>query len=77
MTTCISVFSVGGHIRVWILFCFIILFYLAGLFRSLVCPKAFSFGPWLVQRKSGALLWPLVGTESLTFVLYFVLSFHG
>jgi hypothetical protein len=46
------VFSVGGHIRVWILLHFIILFYLAGLFRFMVCPKGF-------------LLWPLVGTEKV------------
>jgi hypothetical protein len=52
------VFSVGGHIRVWILFCFIILFYLAGLFEISVYPKGF-------------LLWPLVGTKSLFFVIIF------
>jgi hypothetical protein len=51
-TTCLLVFSVGGHIRVWILLCFIILFYLAGLFRILICPKGFLF-------------WPLVGTEKI------------
>jgi hypothetical protein len=48
----LSVFSVGDHIRVWILFYFIILFYLASLFEISVCPKGF-------------LLWPLVGTEKV------------
>jgi hypothetical protein len=47
-----SVFSVGGHIRVWSIFWFIILFYLAGLFEISVCPKSF-------------LLWPLIGTEKV------------
>jgi hypothetical protein len=46
------VFSVGGHIRDWNLLHDIILFYLSGLFRILVCPKGF-------------LLWPLVGTEKV------------
>jgi hypothetical protein len=50
--TWLSVFSVGGHIRVWILFYFIILFYLACLFETSICPKGF-------------LLWPLVGTEKV------------
>jgi hypothetical protein len=48
----LSMFSVGGHIRVWILFCFIILFYLAGLFEILVYPKSFF-------------LWHLVGTKKV------------
>jgi hypothetical protein len=47
-----SVFSVGDHIRVWILFHFIILFYLVGLFEIIVCPN-------------GLLLWPLIGTEKV------------
>jgi hypothetical protein len=46
------VFSVGGHIRLWSLLCFIILFYLVGLFEISVCPKGFLF-------------WPLVGTEKV------------
>jgi hypothetical protein len=46
------VFSVGGHIRDWNVLCNIILFYLSGLFRILICPKGF-------------LLWPLVGTETV------------
>jgi hypothetical protein len=50
--TWLSVFSVGGHIRVWTLLRFIILFYLSGLFEILVCPKGF-------------LLWPLVSTEKV------------
>jgi hypothetical protein len=65
------VFSVGRHIRVWILFRFSILFYLVGLFEILVHPKSFllwplvgteknrelSFGHWLVQRVSYLLLY--------------------
>jgi hypothetical protein len=35
------VFSVGDHIRVWSLLHFIMLFYLAGLFEILICPKGF------------------------------------
>jgi hypothetical protein len=50
--TWLSVFSVGGHIWVWSLLHFIILFYLADLFEISVCPKGF-------------LLWPLVGTEKV------------
>jgi hypothetical protein len=49
---CTSVFSVGDHIREWNLLRDIILFYLSGLFKILVCPKGF-------------LLWPLVGTEKI------------
>jgi hypothetical protein len=45
-------FSVGGHIRVWSLLHFIILFYLAGLFKILVCPKGFF-------------LWPIIDTEKV------------
>jgi hypothetical protein len=48
--TWISMFIVVGHIWVWILLYFIILFYLAGLFEISECLKGF-------------LLWPLVGTE--------------
>jgi hypothetical protein len=48
----LSVFSVGGHIWIWSLLYFMILFYLASLFRILVCPKGF-------------LLWPLIGTEKV------------
>jgi hypothetical protein len=61
-STWILVFSVGGHIRVWILLCFIILFSLANLFEISVCLKGF-------------LLWPLVGTERLSFVIIFIFSF--
>jgi hypothetical protein len=50
--TWISVFSVGDHIRVWSIFRFIILFYLAVLFEISVCPKGFLF-------------WPLVGIENV------------
>jgi hypothetical protein len=59
----LSVFSVGGHIRVWILFRFIILFYLSSLFETSVCPKGF-------------LLWPRIGTESFPFIIifYFIIS---
>jgi hypothetical protein len=76
MIPCRSVFSVGGHIRDQNLLCVTILFYLAGLFRILVCSKGF-------------LLWPLVGIEkvgmrssgpsgySVGSHLYFVLSIHG
>jgi hypothetical protein len=46
------VFSVGGHIRDWNLLRDIILLYLSGLFRILICPKGF-------------LLWPLIGTEKV------------
>jgi hypothetical protein len=49
---CLSVFSVGDHIRDWNLHRDIILFYLSGLFRILVCPKGF-------------LLWALIGTEKV------------
>jgi hypothetical protein len=69
--TWLSVYSVDGHIRVWILLCFIILFYLAGLFEISVCPKGLSpltpdwyrksrelsFDPWLVHRGSHLLLY--------------------
>jgi hypothetical protein len=50
--TWLLVLSLGGHIRVWILFYFIILFYLADLFEILVCPKDFLF-------------WLLVGSEKV------------
>jgi hypothetical protein len=62
------VFSVGSHIRLWILLCFIILFYLASLFEISVCPKSFLIWPWLVQRKSETLLWPLVGSHLLLYL---------
>jgi hypothetical protein len=52
MIPCLSVFSVGGDIRDWNPHRDIILFYLSGLFRIMVCPKGF-------------LLWPLVGTEKV------------
>jgi hypothetical protein len=45
-------FSVGGHIRDWNLLRDIIIFYLVGLFRILVCPNDFLF-------------WLLVGTEKV------------
>jgi hypothetical protein len=46
------VFSVGGHIRDWNLFCDIMLLYLSGLFRILVLSEGLSS-------------WPLVGTEKV------------
>jgi hypothetical protein len=52
MILCPSVFSVGDHIQDWNLLRDIILLYLSGLFRILICPKSF-------------LLWPLVGTEKV------------
>jgi hypothetical protein len=52
MIPCLSVFSVGGHIRDWNLLRDIILLCLSDLYRILVCPKDF-------------LLWPLVGTEKV------------
>jgi hypothetical protein len=72
----LSVFSVGGHIRVWILLRFIILFYFASLFEISVCPKGFLFWPLIGTEKVRTLLWPLVGIESLIFVLYSILSFY-
>jgi hypothetical protein len=48
----LSMFSVGGHIWVWILLCLYYIIYLAGLFEISVCLKGF-------------LLWPLIGTEKV------------
>jgi hypothetical protein len=47
------VFSVGSHIRDWNLLRDIILFYLAGLFRILVCPKSFLLLPLVSTEKVG------------------------
>jgi hypothetical protein len=75
--TWLSIFSVGGHIWVWSLFHLLYYFILPIYLRSYYVRRAFSFGPWLVQRKSGTLFWPLLGTERPPFIIIFVLSFHG
>jgi hypothetical protein len=61
---CLSVFCVGDHIRVWILLCFIILFYLASLFEISVCSKGLSLlDPIWYRESRDAVLWPLFVTE--------------
>jgi hypothetical protein len=73
----LSVFSVGDHIRVWSLPFFIILFYLADLFRILVCPKGFILWPLVSIEKVGmrsSSLW-LVQCR-FSFVIIFALSFN-
>jgi hypothetical protein len=71
---CLSVFSVGGHIRVWILLYFYIILFSRLIWDpgmseglSLLAPdwyresRELSFGPWLVQRVSH---------------LYYILFYH-
>jgi hypothetical protein len=66
----LSVFSVSGHIRVWIILCFIILFIYQAYLRSRyvrrdspLAPswyrenRELSFSPWLLQRVSNLLLY--------------------
>jgi hypothetical protein len=59
MILCLSVFSVGGHIRDWNLLRDIILFYLSDLFRILILSERLSPLALSWYRESqDAVLWP-------------------
>jgi hypothetical protein len=70
----LSVFSVCLPYSSYEFYSDLLYYYLAAYLRSQYVRRVFSFDPWLAQRKLRALIWPLVGTESLIFII--TLFFH-
>jgi hypothetical protein len=65
----------AGHIKLWILFYFIILLFSWPIRDLNMSEMFYLLTPWLIQKMSGAIIWPLIGTDSLSFWLYIPFSF--